>query len=48
MKDKEGQEQDPPPCDIELDAESTDVKPSVQDRGPAPSQVADVLDRREE
>jgi hypothetical protein len=48
MKDKEGQEQDLPPCDIELDAESTDVKPSVQDRGPAPSQVADVLDRQEE
>jgi hypothetical protein len=47
-KDKEGQKQDLPPCDIELDAESTDVKPSVQDRGPAPSQAVDVLDRQEE
>jgi hypothetical protein len=39
--DKEGQEQDLPPCDIELDAENTDVQPSVQDRGTAVSQAAD-------
>jgi hypothetical protein len=48
IKEKEGQEQDLPSCDIELEAESIDAQPSVQDRGPAVSQVADVLDSQEE
>jgi hypothetical protein len=48
IKDKEGQEQDLPPCDIELDAESIDFRPSVQDRGPAISQVAEVLESEQE
>jgi hypothetical protein len=48
IKDKEGQEQDLPPCDIELDAESQDFQPSLQDRGPAVSQVAEVLESQEE
>jgi hypothetical protein len=48
IKDKEGQEQELPPCDIELDAESTDFESSLQDRGPAASQVAEVMDKQQE
>jgi hypothetical protein len=44
----DGIEQDLPPCNIELEAEDSDLSSSFQDQGPSISQTAEMLDEQEE
>ena len=45
---KDGLEEDLPSCNIELEAESIDLQPSLQDHGPSISQQAECLENEQE